>query len=150
MFAILIAIQMVAGFRPNPGRDVPGGTGLTLAGLLIGIASAIFGIGGGSLTVPYLTWCNVKMQHAVGTSSAGGMPIAIAGTLGFILAGWDAADLPVYSVGYIYLPALFGIGITSIIFSQIGAGFAHKIPAQTLKKCFGGILVLVGIKLILG
>ena len=150
IFAIAIALQMVAGFRPNPGRDVPGRFGLGVAGVVIGLASAIFGIGGGSLTVPYLTWCNLKMQHAVGTSSAGGMPIAIAGALGFVLAGWDAQQLPPYSVGYVYLPALLGIGITSVIFAQVGARFAHRIPAQTLKKCFGVILVLVGIKLILG
>ncbi len=150
VFAIAIALQMVAGFKPHPNRDVPGAIGLGIAGVVVGLASAIFGIGGGSLTVPYLTWCNVKMQHAVGTSSAGGMPIAIAGALGFIWAGWDAQQLPQYSVGYVYLPALLGIGITSVIFAQVGARFAHRIPAQTLKKCFGVILVLVGIKLILG
>lgn len=149
-FAIVIALQMVAGFRPHPNRDVPGGTGLSMAGIFIGLASAIFGIGGGSLTVPYLTWCNVKMQHAVGTSSAGGMPIAIAGALGFVVTGWDAVGLPAYSVGYIYLPALLGIGVTSVVFAQVGARFAHRIPAETLKKCFGVILVLVGIKLIAG
>ena len=149
-FAILIALQMVAGFRPHPNRDVPGAAGLSAAGVFIGLASAVFGIGGGSLTVPFLTWCNVKMQHAVGTSSAGGMPIAIAGALGFVVTGWDATDLPAYSVGYVYLPALIGIGLTSVIFAQIGARFAHRIPAQTLKKCFGVILVLVGIKLIVG
>ncbi|MDX1694356.1 MAG: sulfite exporter TauE/SafE family protein [Ketobacteraceae bacterium] len=150
VFAILMAVQMVAGFRPHPQRDVPGPLGLSVAGLGIGLASAIFGIGGGSLTVPYLTWCNVKMQHAVGTSSAGGMPIALAGALGFIIAGWDTQSLPAYSLGYVYLPALLGIGITSVIFAQIGARFAHRIPALTLKKCFGVILVLVGIKLIAG
>ena len=149
-FAILIAVQMVAGFKPHPARDVPGAIGLGGAGIGIGLASAIFGIGGGSLTVPYLTWCNVRMQQAVGTSSAAGMPIAIAGALGFVIAGWDAQPLPEYSLGYVYLPALLGIGVTSVIFAQVGASFAHRLPAQTLKKCFGVILVLVGIKLIVG
>ena len=150
VFAIVIAVQMVAGFKPHPQRDVPGRIGLTIAGSFIGLASAIFGIGGGSLTVPYLTWCNVRMQEAVGTSAAGGMPIAIAGAIGFVIAGWGAQGLPAFSTGYIYWPALLGIGITSVVFSQVGARFAHKIPAATLKKCFGVILVVVGIKLIIG
>ncbi|PIE40720.1 MAG: hypothetical protein CSA49_07060 [Gammaproteobacteria bacterium] len=149
-FAILIAVQMAAGLKPNAHRDVPGSSGLIASGGLIGLASAVFGIGGGSLTVPYLTWCNVKMQHAVGTSSAAGMPIAIAGTLGFVVAGWNAPHLPEYSFGYVYLPAFLGIAITSVIFSQVGARFAHRMPADTLKKCFAVILVFVGIELIVG
>lgn len=149
-FAIVMAIQMAAGLKPHPKRDVPGALGLGAAGGIIGVASAVFGIGGGSLMVPFLTWCNVKMQHAVGTSSAGGWPIAVAGALGFMVAGWDAAELPQYSSGYIYWPAFIGISITSIIFSQIGARFAHRLPAATLKKCFAIILVLVGVKLIVG
>lgn len=150
IFAVVIALQMAAGLKPNPSREVPGSVGLAASGGVIGLASAIFGIGGGSLTVPFLTWCNVKMQHAVGTSSAGGMPIAIAGALGFVVAGWNAPNLPEYSIGYIYLPAFIGIGITSVIFSQVGAKFAHRLPADTLKKCFAVILVFVGIKLIVG
>ena len=148
-FAILIAIQMAVGAKPKASRELPGKPGLTLVGAFIGAISAIFGIGGGSLSVPFLTWCNVKMQQAVGTSSAGGMPIAIAGALGFVLTGWDEAT-PVYSVGYVYLPALVGIAVTSVLFAQIGAKLAHRLPAATLKKIFAGLLVVVGAKLLLG
>ena len=90
------------------------------------------------------------MQNAVATSAAGGMPIAIAGALGFLLNGLDEAAVPQYSVGYIYLPALVGISITSIIFAQVGARLAHRLPAATLKKIFAGLLVVVGIKLLVG
>ena len=148
-FAILIAVQMASGFKPHAARDLPGKPGLMLTGGFIGAISAIFGIGGGSLSVPFLTWCNVKMQQAVATSAAGGMPIALAGALGFVINGWDEA-VPDYSVGYVYLPALVGIAITSIIFAQLGARLAHRLPAATLKKIFAALLVLVGIKLLVG
>src|SRR5690554_6311612 len=69
-FAILVALKMILEVNPKPGRDVPGTAGLGVAGGFIGWASAIFGIGGGTISVPYLTWCNVKMQQAVGTSAA--------------------------------------------------------------------------------
>lgn len=148
-FAVLIALQMAVGVKPKASRRLPGATGLITVGGIIGSLSSLFGIGGGSLSVPFLTWCNVKMQQAVGTSSAGGMPIAIAGALGFVITGWGEAT-PALSLGYIYLPALFGIALTSVIFAQVGARLAHRIPANTLKKIFAGLLVLVGISLIVG
>lgn len=148
-FAILIAVQMAAGFKPKASRDLPGKAGITGVGAIIGAISAIFGIGGGSLSVPFLTWCNVKMQQAVGTSAAAGMPIAIAGALGFVVTGWDESTPP-FSVGYIYLPALLGIAITSVIFAQFGARLAHRLPAAILKKIFAALLVVVGTKLLIG
>ena len=150
VFTVVIALQMASGVKAKPSRALPGKAGLSVAGAFIGAISAIFGIGGGSLSVPFLTWCNVKMQNAVATSAAGGMPIAIAGALGFLLNGLDEAAVPQYSVGYIYLPALVGISITSIIFAQVGARLAHRSPAATLKKIFAGLLVVVGIKLLVG
>ncbi|RLT92651.1 sulfite exporter TauE/SafE family protein [Ketobacter sp.] len=149
VFAILIAIQMASGVKPRGSRELPGALGLSLTGGIIGAVSAIFGIGGGSLSVPFLTWCNVKMQQAVATSAAGGMPIALAGSLGFVLAGWDK-PVPEYSLGYVYLPALLGIAVTSVLFALVGARLAHRLPAATLKKIFAGLLLLVGVKLLLG
>lgn len=150
VFALVIAWQMLMGFKPKPSRSVPGKSGLTLAGVLIGCVSAIFGIGGGSLSVPFLTWCNIRMQEAVGTSSAAGMPIAVAGALGFLITGWQHPALPPHSVGYVYLPALVGIAVTSVIFAQLGARWAHRLPAATLKKIFAVLLAVVGGKLLAG
>jgi len=149
-FAILMAAQMVAGFQPRPGRDIPSGIVLWFCGLATGVISALFGIGGGSLMVPFLVWCNVKMPEAVGTSSAGGIPIAVAGSLGFVITSWGDPDLPHYSLGYVYLPAWIGVGFTSVIFAQVGARYAHKLPARTLKKIFALLLAVVGAKLLLG
>ena len=149
-FALVIAAQMIIGKQPKAGRTLPGRTGLTGVGVLIGAVSAIFGIGGGSLSVPFFTWCNMKMQNAVGTSSAGGMPIAVAGASGFVWTGWQHPQLPEFSIGYVYLPALGGIALTSVLFSQIGARWAHRLPAATLKKIFAILLVVVGVKLLFG
>lgn len=149
-FAIIIALQMLKGAQPKPSRTLPAKPGITAVGVLIGAISSIFGIGGGSLSVPFFTWCNMKMQQAVGTSSAAGMPIALAGAAGFVWTGWHHPQLPEHSLGYVYLPALLGVAVTSILFSQLGARWAHRIPAVTLKKIFAALLAIVGAKLLYG
>lgn len=150
VFAIVIALQMLKGAQPKPSRTLPAKPGITAVGVLIGAISSIFGIGGGSLSVPFFTWCNMKMQQAVGTSSAAGMPIALAGAAGFVWTGWQHPQLPEYSLGYVYLPALLGVAVTSVLFSQLGARWAHRIPAATLKKIFAALLAIVGAKLLYG
>lgn len=150
LFACAIAWQMLQGAKPPPSRQLPGPAGLAGVGGVIGFASAIFGIGGGSLTVPFLTWCNVRMQEAIGTSAACGFPIALAGALSFAWTGWGALGLPPMSVGYLYLPALFGIALTSVLCAQWGAKLAHRLPAATLKKVFAVLLVGVSLKLLAG
>lgn len=117
---------------------------------MIGTASALFGIGGGSLTVPWLTFHSVRMQEAVATSSACGIAIAIAGSLGFIWTGWAHAGLPAHSLGYVYLPAFAGISLSSIVFARIGVRLAHQLPGAVLKKVFAVLLVMVGIRMISG
>ncbi|MGO1512904.1 MAG: sulfite exporter TauE/SafE family protein, partial [Psychrobacter sp.] len=114
------------------------------AGGIIGIASAIFGIGGGSLTVPYLTRYGVVMQRAVGTSAACGLPIAIAGALGFMFFGMkQQVDVP-NTIGFVHVYAFLGISIMSFFTAKIGAKVAHILSPQILKKCFAVLLVVVG------
>lgn len=114
-----------------------------VAGLLIGFASALFGIGGGSLTVPYLSALRVRMQQAVASSSACGIPIAVAGAAGFMLAGWERADLPAGSLGYVHLPSLAAIAVASIPLAMVGAKLAHRLPAVQLRRIFALVLLLV-------
>ncbi|WP_297795573.1 sulfite exporter TauE/SafE family protein [uncultured Marinobacter sp.] len=149
VFVILVALKMIFEVNPKPGRVVPGPAGLGAAGGGIGWASAIFGIGGGTLTVPYLSWCNVNMQQAVGTSAACGLPIAVAGALGNIWTGWGSPELPTLSLGFIYLPALLGIILTSVFFARVGANLAHRMNARLLKRIFAIMLILVGIRFLL-
>ena len=144
VFAILIAIQMGFDLRPKAQGSVPGKPGLVAAGGVIGWASAIFGIGGGSLTVPFLTWRSVPMQQAVATSSACGLPIAVASALSFMIIGWDKPNLPEWSLGFIYLPAMVGIALTSMFFARFGARLAHRLSPRLLKRLFALLLLCVG------
>lgn len=149
VFAIVMAIQMGLNLKPKASGDVPGKPGLTIAGIVIGWASAIFGIGGGSLTVPFLSWRSVPMQQAVATSAACGLPIAVVGALSFMLVGWNEAQLPQWSLGFVYLPAMAGIAITSMFFARIGANLAHRLSPLVLKRLFALLLLGVGINFLI-
>lgn len=153
VFALGIALKMwLDGLRraelPTDASRVPGKLGLSVAGAFIGWASAIFGIGGGSLTVPFLTRCHVLMQRAVATSAACGLPIAVAGALSFAVQGWNNPQLPAWSSGYIYWPAFLGIVLASAWFARLGALLAHKLSPQLLKNCFAGLLFVIGTRFI--
>jgi uncharacterized membrane protein YfcA len=148
VYALTVAVQMGFDLKPKAQHDLPKGAGLTVAGGVIGAISALFGIGGGSLTVPYLSWCRVEMRNAVATSSACGLPIAVAGVSSYIATGWNNPNLPEYSLGYIYLPAFFGIIITSTVFAKQGAKLAHRLPSHVLKRYFALLLLAVGSKFI--
>lgn len=148
VFAILAGAQMLLDLQPNKYRNLPGKFGLWLAGGMIGCLSTIVGIGGGTMTVPFLNWCRVSMRQAVATSSACGLPIAIAGGLGFAVAGWDGHLLPSGSSGFVYWPAVVGIIISSILCAPLGAHIAHKTSTITLKRVFALLLFLVGGRMI--
>jgi hypothetical protein len=144
VFAILMAVQMGLDLRPKAAGSVPGKPGLTVAGAVIGWASAIFGIGGGSLTVPFLSWRSVPMQQAVATSAACGVPIAVAGAASFMVVGWHEAALPEWSLGFVYLPAMVGIALTSMFFARLGARLAHRLSPKVLRRLFALLLLTVG------
>lgn len=148
VFIFYVATQQLLGFKPKPSRQIPGHTGMFAAGGVIGIVSSLVGIGGGTLTVPFMTACNIKLHEAIGTSSAIGFPIALAGTLGYLLNGWSAEHLPYGSLGFIHLPSLTGIVLASMITAPYGAKAAHKLPVATLKKIFALFLYAIGIKLL--
>ena len=149
VFVLIVAAQMGFGAKPAPHRNLPGAGGLAAVGVGIGGVSAIVGIGGGSLTVPFLTWCNVAMRQAVATSAACGLPIALAGSVGFMVTGWQAPQLPDWSLGYIYLPALVGVAVTSMLSAPLGAKLAHTLPTDLLKKVFAVFLALIGTRMLL-
>ncbi len=145
VFELLVAAQMAFAVRPAPHRALPGKAGMILAGTGIGSVSAIIGIGGGTMTVPFLTWCNVTIHKAVGTSAACGLPIAIGGTISYLVLGWGNAALPAWSAGFVYGPALAGIAVTSMLFAPLGAALAHRLSTVVLKRAFAGFLALLGI-----
>jgi uncharacterized membrane protein YfcA len=149
IFALAVAAKMATGANPNADKSLPGRTGLISTGVVIGWASAIFGIGGGTLTVPFLRWRSVEMKKAVATSAACGLPIAIVGALTNALKGLHATDMPQYSLGYVYIPALFGIVATSAFFAKLGAKAATNMSQKALQNTFVGLLALVGVVMII-
>jgi uncharacterized membrane protein YfcA len=115
----------------------------------IGLVSSLVGIGGGTLSVPFMLWCNIPLHQAIGTSAAIGFPIAIAGTVGYIYNGLSAVNLPEYTLGYVYLPALGGLIITSVLTAPIGVRLAHSLPVNKLKQVFAGLLLLVATRMLI-
>lgn len=147
-FMAYVSLQMILNVKPKPHRNLPGAAGLAGVGGGIGLISALVAIGGGSLSVPFMTWCNVKMQHAIGTSAAIGLPIALAGALGYLINGWGSSGLPEWSLGYVYLPALLLVSLVSTWTAPLGARLAHRLPVAILKKIFAAVLILLSLKML--
>ncbi|MCA3044610.1 MAG: sulfite exporter TauE/SafE family protein, partial [Rhodocyclaceae bacterium] len=126
---------------------LPGWLGMAVFGTVMGFVSALAGIGGAVLSILFLTWCNVRLHDAIGTAAAIGLPLAFIGTIGFVVTGLADPALPKWSVGYVYLPAFFGIALTSFFVAPYGARLAHRLPVDTLKKIFMLFLIALAIKM---
>jgi uncharacterized membrane protein YfcA len=144
LFVAASATQMLIDRKPKPTHRLPGRAGLFGVGGAIGLLSSMVGGGGAFLSVPFMAACNVNLRNCVATSSALGVPIAIAGTIGFVVAGLRASGLPPYSVGYVYVPALVAIVVGSVISAPFGARAAHRWPVKTLRRTFAGLLYVLG------
>lgn len=143
LFVGYSALQMLRNRKPKPSRQMPGRLGTGAVGSVIGFVSGLVGAGGGFISVPFMTWCNVALHQAVGTSAALGFPIAIANTVGYIWSGMQASDLPPGMLGYVYWPALLVLVFFSMLFAPLGAKLAHSLPVATLKKVFAALLFML-------
>lgn len=151
VFVILMSINMAYPYKPSTKqRKLPPFPVLFIASAVIAALSALMGVGGGAMMVPFLCLCGLEMKKAVGFSSANGMLIALWGSLGYVIAGWNVQGMPTGSFGYIYLPALAGIIVTSMLVAPLGAKAASTWPTAVLKKIFAALLLVVGLKLIFG
>jgi uncharacterized membrane protein YfcA len=148
-FMGIMTAQMLLNVRPPASRQLPGRGGLLAMGTVLGVLSSLFGGGAAAAGVPFLTWCNVTVHRAIGTCAAMGFPLAIAGTAGYIVSGWNVPDLPAWSLGFVYVPAFLGISATSILVAPYGARLAHKLRGKTLRRIFALFLVAMGVKLAL-
>lgn len=148
-FAVVIAIYIIVGYRPAPGRRLPGAAMTSLAGVLIGAIAALAGIGGGSMIVPFLVWAAVPLRSAVGTAAACALPVSLAGAVGFAIAGWGGTG-PAWATGYILWPAALGISVAGMLAAPVGAWLAHTLPVARLRQTFALLLVLVGLKMLAG
>jgi len=150
LFLYFVATQMLLGKKPKPTREIPGQIAMFGAGNVIGIFSSLVGIGGGTLSVPFMMWNNVPVHRAIGTSAAIGFPIAIAGTVGYVVNGLGVSSLPAYSLGFIYLPALAGIVAASVFTAPLGVRLAHHLPVDKLKRVFAFLLYVVATRMLVG
>jgi len=143
VFELCVAAYMLWGIRTQTHESTPSLFNFATSGGVIGYISSIVGIGGGTMTVPWLMWHGSSIHKAIATSAAVGFPIAAAGTASYFYAGWGHNLLPQYSAGFIYLPALFSIILSSVIFAPLGASLAHKLDVKKLKQIFA--LLLIGL-----
>lgn len=146
---LLLALRML-GSRSAVGiRSLPGPGVITAISAVLGGIASLLGIGGGALFVPMLNYFSVDMRRAIGCAAASGIAIAVFGTLGYVIAGWQHYQLSDGFIGYIYLPALLGIVTTSVFTAPLGAKLAQQLPVLTIKRVFGIFLLLVAAKMIL-
>jgi hypothetical protein len=149
MFAILAGLQLVLGRKPTGEKELPGQPAVSLVGVVIGGISSLIGIGGGALTGPWQMWHGIRAQNAVATSAACGYPIAIAGSLAFVVLGLNSG-LPAGALGYVHLPAFAGIAAASALAAPLGAATVHRLPPATVRRLFGVFLLLVGLRMMAG
>jgi uncharacterized membrane protein YfcA len=149
IIVLLLALQMLLSIRSRSQKTMPTPVKTVACGGGIGVISSLAGIGGGSLSVPFLNHHGVEMRKAVGSSSVCGCVIAISGMMGFIWHGSSVESLPAYSLGYVYVPALVAISCTSVLTTRIGAKLATQLPTPVLKKVFAVFLMFIAATMLL-
>ena len=147
---VLLAIYMLLSINASKERSLPATYILQSISFFTGIIASLMGIAGGAILVPMLSYFGVSVRHSIGIATACGVMVALFGSLGYIITGFNLTHLPEWSFGYIYLPALLGIVLSSSVFAPIGVKYASKLPVKTLKKFFAVFLICVAIKMMLG
>lgn len=148
-FVISLATYMLFSIRQTVHRDLPSDNVLKAVAGGTGTIASLMGISGGALLIPFLTYCGVNLLHAIGVSTACGMIVSLFGTMAFMIAGLGNPNLPEWSLGYIYWPAVLGIASTSTILARYGVKLANKLPVKTIKKVFAAFLILVAFKMMI-
>ena len=142
VFLFAVSAQMAMA-RVSAHRGLPGDRGLAATSVTVGVVSALMGIGGGAMHVPFLSYCGVPVKRAIATAAAVGLPLAVSATLGYIVGGLDEAGIPPASLGYVNLPVFGGVVAASLLFAPLGATLAHRLPDQLLRRLFALFLFLL-------
>ena len=145
-FLVVVTAQMVFGLKPRAARSLPGPAGLAGVGIFTGVTSSLFGGGAAAVGVPFFTWCGMTIHRAIGTVAALGFPLAIAGSVGYALAGTGIEGLPAWSAGFVYVPAFVVISAASVLVAPFGARLAHRLKGPTLRRIFAMFLLAIGAK----
>lgn len=148
IFLILIAIGMFFSFHVFARHHLPKPLGMSFVGLFIGAKSGLLGVGGGAITVPFLTWASIPMRRASGTAAACGLPIAIVGTISTIYTGWGVTQVSHYTLGYVYWPAAMMVAASSMLCVFIGSKLSLLLPTILIKRIFAFVLILAAINLL--
>ena len=149
IFELLVAAYMLSGFSASKHQIQPSFINFSVSGGIIGFISSLVGIGGGTMSVPWLMWHGSSIHKAIATSATIGFPIALAGSISYLMSGWNHPQLPEFALGYIYMPALAGIIVSSVIFAPLGANLAHRLEVKRLKRIFAILLILLAFYLLL-
>jgi uncharacterized protein len=149
-FVFYAATSILLDLKPATRRELPGTAGIFGAGAAIGTVSSLLGAGGAFMTIPFLAWCGIPLRRAIGTAAANGLPIALAGTAGYLIQGWSASDRPRWSLGYVYLPALALVVLTSTSAAPLGARLAHRWPVKRLRVIFALLLYFFAGRMLAG
>ena len=149
LFLVVASVQLIFEFPPPSQNPKTNLAGPVIAGGGIGWLSGVFGIGGGIFSVPYFYHRGLKMMHAIGTSAACGIPIAIAGSISYILIGYDNLNLPEYCVGYVYLPATIIVGVMSSLTAKFGVNIAHRMKQKKLRIAFAFLVMIMALNLLM-
>jgi uncharacterized membrane protein YfcA len=140
LFVGFSAVQMLRDRKPAASRQMPGPAGQTAVGGVIGLVSGLLGAGGAFMSVPFMTWCNVPIRQAVGTSAALGFPIALASVAGYVVSGWQLPAALPGAFGWLYLPAVLVTSAASVLLAPVGARVAHRSDTARLKRVFAMLL----------
>lgn len=146
LFMFLVSAQMAMS-RVSAHRTLPGNLALSGVSAGVGVISALMGIGGGSLNVPFLSFCGVPIKRSIATAAAIGLPIAVAATIGYIVGGLNETGRPPVSLGYVNLPVFGGVVAASLLFAPLGATLAHKLPDQLLRRLFAVFLFVLATRM---
>ena len=150
-FAVIVyagATQILLGRKPSAARSLPGTPALVAIGLLIGVVCGLVSAGGAFMTVPFMLFCGLAMTTAIGTGAALGVPVAVLGTVGYVLSGRQVPDLPPLALGFVHGPALLGIVAGSVLTAPFGARAAHRMPVATLRRIFAALLYVLATKML--
>jgi uncharacterized membrane protein YfcA len=150
-FSVIVffgATQILLNKKPKASRTLPSAWPLFYVGLVIGIIAGLVSAGGAFLTIPFMLWCGVPMKKTIGTGAMMGIPLAVVGTIGYIISGWNVQGLPSDAVGFISTIALVGIVCGSVVTAPFGARLAHRLPVPILKRIFACLLYVLAAKML--
>ena len=149
LFLVVASVQLIFEFPPPPQNPQTNLIGPFIAGGGIGWLSGVFGIGGGIFSVPYFYHRGLKMMNAIGTSAACGIPIAISGSISYMIVGLNESNLPNYSIGYVYIPATIIVGAMSSLTAKFGVKIAHRMKQKKLRIAFALLVMIMALNLLM-